>query len=170
MANSSLQGYTWNIPEKLYNHLQRIMNAYKGAKNVEGYKRLETILSNKKISYENLKLIKNFFDTFGGTINDTVYVLNGGTKMKGWVNDTLYKAREGIKNPKDVKMKSGMSNQFQDTHTKDGISTNDVKIKKQKVSSSSRKISDNKGIYEIKIMENIISIFDKNKQLWHTDK
>jgi hypothetical protein len=170
MANSSLQGYTWNLPEKLHNHLQRIMNAYKGAKNVEGYQRLENILSNKKVSYENLKLIKNFFDTFGGSTNDTVYVLNGGTKMKGWVSDTLYKARESIKNPKDVKMKTGMSNQFQDTYTQDGVSTDSLKIKNKKVSSSSRKISDNKGIYEIKIMENIISIFDKNKQLWHTDK
>jgi len=166
MANSSLQGHTWNIPKELYNHLNRIMNAYKGGKNVEGYKRLENILTNKNISYENLKLIKNFFDTFGGTNNDTAYVLNGGTKMKGWVNDTLYRAREAIKNPKNAKMNVGMSNQFQDTYTTDSMSTDSLKIKKQKVSSSSKKISNNKGIYEIKVMENFINIFEENKKMW----
>lgn len=172
MANSTLQGYVWEVPEELLNHLSRIMKAYRGNQNVEGYQRLRTILNDKKLSYEQLKRVKNFFDSFGGGKNDTEYVLNGGTKMRYWVNDTLNRAREGVKNPKNAKMKVGMSNQFQKTHTKDGISTDNVKIKKQKVGSSSRHISDNRGIYEreIKIMENIIDLFNKNKQLWHTDK
>jgi hypothetical protein len=165
MANSSLQGYSWNIPEELYNHLNRIMNAYKGDKNVEGYQRLRNMLDSKKLSYENIKLIKNFFDSFGGSKNDTSYILNGGNKMRFWVNDTLNKAREGIKNPKDAKMKVGMGNQHIKTHSKNGISTDNVKLKKQKIGSSARKVSDNRGIYEIKIMENLINIFEENKKM-----
>lgn len=166
MANSSLQGYSWQVPEGLINHLGRIMKAYKGAKNVSGYKRLETILNSGSLTYENLKLIKNFFDSFGGGKHDTEYVLNGGTKMKFWINDTLNKAREGIKNPKNAKMKAGLGNQYLKTHDKNGISTDNVKIKNQKVGSSARKVSDNRGIYEyeVRIMENLINIFEENRE------
>ena len=56
------------------------------------------------------------------------------------------------------------------THTKDGISTDNVKVKNGKISSSSRHIYDNRGIQEMRMMESLINIFDKNKELWHTDK
>jgi hypothetical protein len=163
MANSSLQGYNWNIPEELHNHLNRTMNAYKGAKNVEGYQRLRNMLDTKKLSYENIKLIKNFFDSFGGGKHDTQYVLNGGSKMRFWVNDTLNKAREGIKNPKDAMMKVGMSNQHIKTHDKNGISTDNVKIKKQKVGSSARKVSDNRGVTEINKMLSLLTVISENQ-------
>jgi hypothetical protein len=163
MANSSLQGYSWNVPEELYNHLSRIMNAYKGDKNVSGYQRLRNILDTKKLTYENIKLIKNFFDTFGGSKNDTEFILNGGAKMKFWVNDTLNKAREGIKNPKDAMMKVGMGNQHIKTHTKNGISTDNVKMKKQKVGSSARKVSDNRGVTEITKMLSLLNIITENQ-------
>jgi len=41
MANSELQGKHFEIPTNISEHLLKIYNAYKGAKNVEGYKRLE---------------------------------------------------------------------------------------------------------------------------------
>ena len=178
MANSSLQGYDWNIPEELQNHLKRTINAYKGDKNQKGYQRLRNLVDSPKVSYEELKRIKNFFDShktagvdyMDDKKQDTEFILNGGSKMRFWVNDTLNKAREGVKNPKEIKKNTGMQNQFIKTHDKQGISTDDVKIKNGKISSSSRHIYDNRGIQEMKMMESLINIFDKNKELWHTDK
>lgn len=181
MANSSLQGYTWDVPEELHGHLKRIMNAYKGDKNAEGYPRLKSLIENPKISYEQLKRIKNFFDSHSTTDymngkddrkQDTQFILNGGTKMRYWVNDTLTKARDNIKKPKEVKKNTGMANQFQKDdirHTKDGINT-----KSLKVSNDNLKIKESySDIYikkEVRLMESLINIFDKNKQSCHTDK
>ena len=174
MANSSLQGYSWDIPEELHSHLKRTMNAYKGDKNVEGYKRLEDLINEPKVSYEQLKRIKNFFDGQSNVdyMNDkkasTPFILNGGNKMKSWVNDTLNRARKGVEAPKKAKHDIGMTNQYQKDsirHTK-GIatssvkphSTSDIKIKKESYD----------DIYiskEVKLMESLINIFDKNKEL-----
>ena len=76
MANSKLQGKKIGIPQKLSSHLNKIFNAYKGNKNVEGYERLNGLVSKNSITYEQLKRIKNFFDTFEGGKNDTPYLLN----------------------------------------------------------------------------------------------
>jgi hypothetical protein len=178
MANSSLQGYSWNIPEELHGHLKRTMNAYKGDKNVEGYKRLENLVQEPKISYEQLKRVKNFFDGQNNIdyMNDrkasTPYILNGGNKMKDWVDKTLTTARDNIQNVKDVQKQAGTSvgNTHIKTHTKDGITTNSVKPH----STSDLKIKKESydDIYikkEVKLMESLISIFDKNKELWQTD-
>jgi hypothetical protein len=176
MANSSLQGYSWDIPGELHSHLRRTMNAYKGDKNVEGYKRLEGLINEPKVSYEQLKRIKNFFDTHSTSNTDymddrkqdTQFILNGGRKMKDWVNGTLDSARQGVEAPKKAKHSIGMTNQYQKDsirHTK-GISTSsvmphstsDIKIKKESYS----------DIYiskEVKLMESLINIFDKNKEL-----
>lgn len=176
MANSSLQGYSWNVPEELHSHLRRTMNAYKGDKNVEGYKRLEGLIGEPKVSYEQLKRIKNFFDNHG-TANvdymddkkqDTEFILNGGRKMRDWVNKTLNTARSNIQNVKDIQKKAGTSigNTHIKTHTKDGITTNSVKAH----STSDLKIKKESydDIYfnkEAKLMESLINIFDKNKEL-----
>ena len=40
MANSKLQGQSFDIDKKIKNHLKKIFNAYKGAKDAEGYQRL----------------------------------------------------------------------------------------------------------------------------------
>ena len=176
MANSSLQGYSWDIPEELHSHLRRTMNAYKGDKNVEGYKRLEGLINEPKVSYEQLKRIKNFFDghTTSNTDHmddkkqDTQFILNGGRKMRDWVNGTLNSARQGVESPKKAKHSIGMTNQYQKDsvrHTK-GISTSSVKphstgdIKIKKESYSDIYISK-----EVKLMESLINIFDKNKEL-----
>jgi hypothetical protein len=179
MANSSLQGYSWPIPESVHNHLSRTMSSYKGNQNVEGYQRLKKLLDDPNVSYEQLKRIKNFFDTHttgtdymdgkGDRKQDTEFILNGGSKMRWWVSDTLNKARAGVKIPKDAK-KDFFDNQFKKTHDKNTVSTDSVKIKNPKVGSSARQVSDSRGIYEMRVLENLINIFDKNKQLCHTNK
>lgn len=176
MSNSSLQGYSWDVPEELHSHLRRTLSAYKGDKTVEGYKRLEGLVNEPKVSYEQLKRIKNFFDNhktanvdyMNDRKQDTQFILNGGRKMRDWVNNTLNSARQNVEMPKKVKHAIGMHNQYQKNsvrHTK-GIatssvkphSTSDIKIKKE----SYDDIYINK---EVKLMESLINIFDKNKEL-----
>jgi hypothetical protein len=49
------------------------------------------------ISYPQLKRIKNFFDNFQGKENDPSYILNGGSQMKAWVENTLTSMRNNVK-------------------------------------------------------------------------
>lgn len=160
MANSTLQGKYWDLPKEMISHLSKIFNAYRGNKTVGGYNRLEGILNNKTISYEQLKRIKNFFDTFKGTVSDTEYLLNGGTKMKNWVSHTLEKSRQDVSGKKKAMMNVGMDNQFQ----KDGGTVNQDssgnRLKKQKT-----------GVHEIKKLSNLLKLIHENhKSLIFIDK
>ncbi len=174
MPNSTLQGKSWDIPEELYGHLRRTMNAYRGDENVEGYQRLKGLIDNKTISYEQLKRIKNFFDNESSVdyMNDkkasTPFILNGGNKMRYWVNNILDTARTNIQSKKDVQKNAGTSvqNTHIKNHTKDGITTSSVKPH----STSDLKKEGYDDIYiskEVQLMESLIIIFDKNKETCH---
>lgn len=159
MANSELQGKTFDIPENIEKHLKKIFNAYKGAKNVEGYKRLEELTNKDSISYEQLKLIKNFFDTYNGNRKGTSYLLNGGTIMKNWVESILNNARDGVKN-----IKKSMDN-IDMFNSSDLKNLPNVRIDNKKHDSDTNKILRQEGIYNMRLMENLITIIDKNKKL-----
>lgn len=173
MANSQLQGRYWDIPEELQNHLKRTMRAYNGKENVEGYQRLRNLISEPKVSYEELKRIKNFFDTQSSDTDymddkkqTTPFILNGGRKMKSWVEETLGTARANIEGGKKIKTDTAMGNYYRkDSMSKDvknlKSKTDDIKIK------HSHQKSVSEAIYEIDIMENIINIFNKNKESCH---
>lgn len=174
MANSKLQGKKWEIPKELHDHLKRTMRAYRGDENVEGYKRLNTLIDNPVVSYEELKRIKNFFDSQSSNTDymddkkqTTPFILNGGRKMKSWVDSTLGLARDTVSGNKKIKTDTGMvgSHYKNDDSLNTKQSTDDVKIK----TSHQRKISESEYIYEIKKMQSIINIFDKNKELCQTD-
>jgi hypothetical protein len=93
-----------------------------------------------------MKRIKNFFDGFKGSKNETPYLLNGGTKMKQWVDECLSNARNDIKGKKKSMMDIGMDNQYQkDGGTRDQDSSG-KRIKNMKTGSSSRQVSNNRGI------------------------
>jgi hypothetical protein len=169
MANSSLQGKHFTIPQNISEHLTKIFKAYKGAKNVEGYQRLEEFVNkteskdDSKISYEQLKLIKNFFDSYTGNNKSTPYLLNGGTLMKNWVQKTLDNARQDIEG-KEKSMKSvGMGDHYQ----KEKLNLN--KIGGKEHDSDTNKILRQEGIYSLGILENLITIIDKNKKLCQMD-
>jgi hypothetical protein len=157
MANSNLQGKYWEYDDEMGNHLNKIYNAYRGDKTVKGYNRLKGLIDNCEISYEQMKRMKNFFDTFEGTRHDTPYLLNGGTKMKDWVNACLDNARQDIKGKKKSMERIGMPNQFQ----KDGGTKNQD-------SSGNRirtdNISNSDGIYECKLFGNLLNIIDENNK------
>jgi len=160
MANSGLQGKTIPIEDKVKKHLNKIFNAYKGNKTVEGYNRLKNLVDSDEISYEQLKRIKNFFDNFNGNINDTPYMLNGGTMMKKWVDYVLYVSRKGLEGKKKSMSDVGMDNQYIKNHSKDGIRIDPH-------DSDTNKILRQEGIYNIGIMDSLIKTIDKNKELWH---
>jgi len=162
MANSKLQGRKMFIPEKVQTHLSRIFTAYKGDETAEGYARLKKLVDKDQISYEQMKRMKNFFDNYDGNRNSTPYLLNGGTMMKEWINKTLKDARKNIEGKKKAMKDVGMSNQYQKTHSKDG-----VKIDPH--DSDTNKILRQEGIYSIGIMEDLIKTIDKNKQLCLTE-
>jgi hypothetical protein len=160
MANSKLQGKKWDIDTEIMKHLKRNFKAYKGPKNVEGYERLRDLVSSDSITYETLKRIKNFFDGFEGKKNETPYLLNGGTKMKEWVNKTLESARNQDKGKEKNMSDIGMG----DHYKKD----NDLKpssMDKRHVSNKDELMGE--GIKEVQIISNLIKQIDKNKQLCH---
>jgi len=159
MANSELQGKTFDIPENLKKHLKKIFNAYTGAKNIEGYKRLEELVNKDSVSYEQLKLIKNFFDNYSGNRKGTTYLLNGGTIMKNWVDLSLNNAREGVKNIKKSMNNIGM------TSNSDLKNLPSIKMDNKKHDTDTNKILRQEGIYNMRLMENLITIIDKNKKL-----
>jgi hypothetical protein len=155
MANSSLENKYWELDEELLNHLTRIFNAYNGDENVAGYKRLKDLIDSKECSYQQMKRVKNFFDTYEGTIKQTPYLLNGGSKMKGWVDECLSNARQDIKGKKKSMMDVGMDNQFQ----KDGG------VKNQDTSGERIKKMDN-GMSEMRNLSKLMStIYGNSKNL-----
>ena len=91
------------IPKNIKNNLINSFAQAKGAnENVEGFNRNKELQSQEKISYGQLKRIKNFFDTFGGKENELPFILNGGHVMKAWVNNELNKMRNNVKGQQHI--------------------------------------------------------------------
>lgn len=91
------------IPQNIKDHLRNSFAQAKGAnENTEGFNRNKELQSQQKISYGQLKRIKNFFDTFGGKENDLSYILNGGRMMRTWVNNELGRMRNNVKDSNNV--------------------------------------------------------------------
>ena len=160
MANSKLQGSNIPLDDDIKYHLKRIYNAYKGPKDVEGYERLRGLCDSNKISYEQLKRIKNFFDGFEGKKNETPYLLNGGTKMKEWVSSKLEDMRDNIESKKKNMKNIGMNNQYQKDNP---TSIGGVKVDDH--DSDTNKILRQEGIYRIKVLDDLITEINKNKEL-----
>ena len=164
MANSELQGNKILLDDEIKYHLKKIYNAYKGAKDVEGYERLRGLCDSNQISYEQLKRIKNFFDDFEGEKNETPYLLNGGTKMKEWVFSNLDDMRDNVASKKKNMKNVGMNNQYQKTNDT-GIGG----VKLDNHDSDTNKILRQEGIYRMKVLGDLITEINKNKELWLMD-
>ena len=107
------------IPKEIKQHLINSFAQAQGAdQNTEGFRRNQELQSQEKITYKQLKRIKNFFDNFKGNQNEHEFILNGGVEIKNWVNNELRRMREYIKTTKTNKMNAGMMNQFLDPHEK----------------------------------------------------
>lgn len=117
--NSELKNRVFPLPKGIKKHLLNTLKNYNGDKTVDGFKRLNNLLSmNGGIAYNEMKRIKNFFDNYEGTDKSFEYTLNGGEPMKMWVNNTLNTATKAIHDFKQAKKDAGISNAFIKNHEK----------------------------------------------------
>lgn len=122
--NSKLYDRKAKLPESLIGHLENAFNSIEADSNTEGFNRNQEIRKNGMINYQQLKRIKNWFDSYQGNKEDAPFILNGGDRMNTWCNHVLDHWRNTMDSGKQVKSDTGMQNQFIDSHEKDGTSVN----------------------------------------------
>lgn len=92
--NSNLYDKKVSIPENIKKYLEKCFAAAKGAnETTEGYKRNKQLRESSDITYQQLKRIKNWFDSYKGNKKDLPFILNGGDYVKNWVDNTLNQMR-----------------------------------------------------------------------------
>jgi hypothetical protein len=141
-VNKDLYGKEYNIPPHIVNTLRTALNKY-GKNSTENVKRVKELTETGKATYQQLKRIKNWFDSNQNTSDPEFHLLGGGT-FKGWVDQTLNSDRDAIDLSKKAKSVTSLDNQYLDSHEKDG------KLKKHFRPSYSHKKSGHKitGINE----------------------
>ena len=104
------------IPKDIKQHLRNSFAQAQGAnQNTEGFRRNQELQSQEKITYKQLKRIKNFFDNFKGESTESSFILNGGALVKNWVNNSLkLDARYN-------KLKPEITNKIQNPRTRKSI-------------------------------------------------
>ena len=122
--NKDLYDRKVKLPESLKNHLSKSFEMVDADSNVEGYNRNQELREKGIMTYQQLKRVKNWFDSYDGNKEDTPFILNGGDRMQKWCGHVLNHWRDSLESGKKVKMDTGMDNQYIDNHTKDGIVVN----------------------------------------------
>ena len=123
--NSKLYGNIVIIPNTLLKHLEDCFNSTQGDTNIEGWKRNQDLRQSKQVSYQQIKRIKNWFDSYGGNKEDSPFILNGGDRMNNWCDEVLRVWRDDVKTSKQRKSDAGMQNQFLSAHEKNSFNLND---------------------------------------------
>ena len=123
--NSKLYGNIVIIPNTLLKHLEDCFNSTEGNTNIEGWKRNQDLRQSKQVSYQQIKRIKNWFDTYNGNKEDAPFILNGGDRMNNWCDEVLRVWRDDVKTSKQRKSDAGMQNQFLSSHEKNSFNLND---------------------------------------------
>ena len=112
--NSKLYDKTYRVPPEV---LKGVQASLVSNPHGDGVKRAKNILRAGKITYQAMKRLKNFFDTFhqgGGDAQQ--YALAGGDMMKNFVDSTLQADRDAVE-------KSTERRQDMDAAVDMGIST-----------------------------------------------
>jgi len=123
-GNKELKHRVFPLGDGIRKHLESTLASYNGDKTVDGYKRLNNILSMKNgIAYNEMKRIKNFFDNYNGSDKSDEYILNGGDEMRTWVNNTLGLATKTIDDRKAALKAAGADNAYIKPHEKQRTST-----------------------------------------------
>lgn len=150
MANSNLEGRYFTPSDKVLAKIERALIKYDVESRSNGFARAKAILKNKRISYEQMKRIKNYFDTYEGDGTDIEFKLNGGNTMKQWNQEALSTGRDVIEKEKKARMDAGEENQFIDTHEKDRDNADPTRVRMAKIHKGSklRNIMANDTIYE----------------------
>ena len=117
--NSKLYNRPIPLPPEMKQHLMMCMNSVgQIPQDSQGYKRNKELQGKNTISYTQMKRIKSYFDNYKGDFKDAEFILNGGLKMKYWVEQTLNQMRANIKMTQTNRTNAGESNQFIDSHEK----------------------------------------------------
>lgn len=166
MANSTLEDKYFKVSEKMLKTLKSNLEKY-SEENPAGSKRARNLITNQKASYQEMKRIKNYFDSYEGDGTDVEYKLNGGDIGKNWVESSLEQARETIDSAKRVRMDGGEENQFKKTHEKDRDNANPTGVGMVKIykGSKMRNIMNNTTTYESTIKEEVNKIKSLIKHL-----
>lgn len=101
MANSQLYDKTYRLPADVLKYIQAtLINNPNG----EGVKRAKFMLKNGVVTYQVLKRLKNYFDTFNVQNGDKIqYALAGGDLMRNFIETTLNQERAGTKRSTEVR-------------------------------------------------------------------
>jgi len=99
MANSQLQGNTYQVPSDVLQGIQSALVTYPDA---DGIKRAKNILHEPNLSYEEMKRLKNFFDTTNPQTEGIKYALAGGEGMRAFIEERLAQDRAGVQRSKEV--------------------------------------------------------------------
>jgi hypothetical protein len=124
--NSNLYNNVARIPDGLLKHLSDAFNSVQGDTNTEGYKRNEELRNSKNATYQQIKRIKNWFDSYSGNKEDAPFILNGGDRMHKWCDEVLRVWRDGDNSNKEIKANAGMQNQYLDSHEKNSFNLADT--------------------------------------------
>tara|TARA_B100000953_G_C17756775_1_gene337604 strand:+ start:26 stop:514 length:489 start_codon:yes stop_codon:yes gene_type:complete len=149
MANQNLEGRVFKVSDKLLKTLKSNLEKY-GQDNPKGSKRARNLITQKQISYEEMKRIKNYFDNYDGDGSDVEYKLNGGEVAQKWVENLLGHARDTVDSVKRVRMDAGEENQYKKTHEKDKDNANPTGVGMVKLHKGDqmRNIMNNTTVYE----------------------
>jgi hypothetical protein len=117
-VNKDLYGEKIELPEEIVVYLKQCNDVVPDAdESVEGFRRNKELRDSGFVTYQQLKRIKNFFDSFQGNNTDKPFVLNGGDYMKNWVNQTLNSMRDNAYRTKEIRSVA-LPNQFIQAHEK----------------------------------------------------
>ncbi len=155
--NKDLYGKNVSIPLDILKKLEHANNIHNPTSNnnQEGLTRNKSLIKNKTATYQQLGRIKNWFDTYSGTKDSKEYQLNGGDKMKKWVNDILNQMRSGDKTSKE----------FRKEYLPDKTTSNDLKTN---ISNDNRPTQSHKtglGKYGIDLSESVKRINEIMKKI-----
>lgn len=130
MASNDINNSNFTIPDNVLTHLRAILAKYGNNTQAGGYKRLKGLVMNPTIGNQQMKRIKNYFDTYSGNGTDIEFILNGGETMRDWVYGELESERDKIHTEKELRSNAGEKNQFRKAHTKTKRISNDYLIDK----------------------------------------
>lgn len=100
--NSELYNKQYKIPPDVLKYIQTTLISNSSG---DGVKRAKYLLKNGNITYQAMKRLKNFFDTFNPQVDNKVqYALAGGDLMKSFINTSLDSDRHAIKSGKNSKL------------------------------------------------------------------
>ena len=115
--NKELYDKRIKIPDEIREHMRNSFSSVSSESKDEGHKRNKELQDSNEISYQQLKRIKNFFDTYQGKPNDPSFILNGGVLMRTWVNNTLNNMRNNTTNNQQVTQTEDPTIQSKDLKT-----------------------------------------------------